>query len=189
MTLVQLRASLALWKGRLAYRKRRHNFYHNDSKRPEAERKALATKWHKRVEEAQAIVTRRNRQIVSKMRANQKAAAKANGVGRIDGVPVALWMIPYVEWARAHGWKGRVVSGWRDPAYSESLCYRMCGRPSCSGTCAGRASNHSGSAKPHGALDVTEYTHFGQLMRYCPYEPKLINRLPRDRVHYSASGN
>lgn len=189
MNLAQLRTSLALWKAKRAYRQRRHKFYHNDSKRPEAERKALATKWHKRVEEATAMIARRNRQIVSKMRANQKAAEKASGVGRIDGVPVALWMIPYVEWARQHGWKGRVVSGWRDPAYSESLCYRMCGRPSCSGMCAGRSSNHSGSVKPHGALDVTEYTHFGQLMQQCPYSPKLINRLPRDRVHYSASGN
>lgn len=189
MTLTALRASLLLWKQRLRYRSKRHDFYHTKSKRPERERQRLAAKWHKRVEEAQAMVTRRNRQIVSRMRANRKAALAAQGVTKYDGVPVAAWMVPYLQWARENGWKGRLVSGWRDPAYSESLCYRMCGRPSCSGMCAGRASNHSGSAKPHGALDVSDYETFGRLMQRCPYEPKLFNRLPRDRVHYSAQGN
>lgn len=112
-----------------------------------------------------------------------------SGVGSYDGVRCALWLIPYLQWARAHGWRGRLVSGWRDPVYSESLCYRMCGRPSCPGRCAGRASNHSGSVKPHGACDVSDYSRFGSLMRSCPYSPRIFNALgAQDPVHYSASG-
>jgi hypothetical protein len=133
-------------------------------------------------------------------RVKQRREAKANeakgrrtGVGTYDGHPCANWMIPYLDWARHTGhdgnkWRGQLVSGWRDPAYSESLCYRMCGHPSCPGMCAGRSSNHSGSVKPAGAVDVTDYDRFRWLMQYCPTLPHLTNHLPRDRVHFSVSG-
>lgn len=189
MTLPQLRISLALWKGKLQYRRRKHKFYHTQSKLPKTERDHQAAKWHGMAEHAKEMILRRHRQIVSKERANRKKAAATTGVGRYDGVPVAAWIIPYLQWARENGWHGRLVSGWRDPAYSESLCYRICGRPSCSGTCAGRNSNHSGSAKPHGAVDVSDYIKFAQVIQHCPLSPKLFNALPRDRVHFSASGN
>ncbi len=189
MTIAALKASLRTWKWRLAYRKRKHAFFHDESKRPDAERKKLAMKWHKLVEEAEYWVARRNREIVSKQRANQKAAAAATGVTKFDGVPVAAWMVPHLQWAREHGWKGRLVSGWRDPVYSESLCYRMCGRPSCPGMCAGRASNHAGSQAPQGAIDVSDYITFGRLMERCPIEPRIHNALPRDLVHFSHRGN
>jgi peptidoglycan hydrolase-like protein with peptidoglycan-binding domain len=124
----------------------------------------------------------------------QKRTAKASmapraGVATFDGRPVAAWMVPYLEWARQNGWKGTLNSGWRDPAYSEHLCLNMCGRPSCPGKCAGRTSNHAGSVKPAGAVDVSDYVTFGHLMARCPYTPKLQNRLgARDPVHYSVSG-
>ncbi len=111
------------------------------------------------------------------------------GVTTFDGVRVAKWMVPYLQWARDHGWAGRLVSGWRDPAYSEKLCYAICGAPRCPGLCAGRSSNHSGSAKPYGAVDVSHYDSFKGLMLRCPYRPLLINRLSRDPVHFSVSGN
>lgn len=113
----------------------------------------------------------------------------APGVTRYDGVPVAIWLVPYLQWARNHGWQGRLVSGWRSPAYSESLCIHMCGAPQCPGTCAGRASNHSGSEKPHGALDVSDYLKFAQVIKGCPRSPRIFNDLPRDLVHFSANGH
>jgi hypothetical protein len=120
---------------------------------------------------------------------NHVKAVFASGVTRFDGVPCAKWMVPYLQYARNNGWQGRLVSGWRDPVYSEGLCFRMCGAPSCSGRCAGRASNHSGSARPRGALDVSFYVEFGAKMRQCPLSPRLFNALgARDPVHYSASG-
>jgi len=121
--------------------------------------------------------------------ANDNHANHTTGVGRYDGLPVANAAIRYLEYARKNGWKGRLVSGWRSAAYSESLCYRMCGRPSCQGMCAGRNTNHTGTSVNRFALDVSDYYRFGQIMRGCPYSPKIWNRLPRDRVHYSPSGN
>jgi hypothetical protein len=78
------------------------------------------------------------------------APAPTAGVGSFDGVAVANWLIPYLTWARQHGWRGRLNSGWRSPEHSEQPCRAMCGAPSCPGRCAGRASNHSQSTKPYG---------------------------------------
>lgn len=183
MTLAQLRASLKMWQARRRYRQSRHEHWHKKNNVQQAR------KWHKLTEEATAMVARRQRQIVSRNRKNQKAAKKATGVTRFDGVPVAAWMVPYLEWARRNGWRGQLVSGWRDPAYSESLCRRMCGAPSCPGRCAGRASNHAGSVQPHGAVDVSDYYTFGRLMQRCPIQPRIYNALgARDPVHFSVSG-
>jgi hypothetical protein len=115
------------------------------------------------------------------------------GVTTFDGVRVARWLVPYLKHARATGtWKGHLVSGWRDPAYSEKLCYHMCGRPSCPGKCAGRASNHAGSSVPRGAVDVSDYYAFGRAVH--GWKPKngwpvIFNALgAQDPVHFSASG-
>jgi hypothetical protein len=127
----------------------------------------------------------------SKQRADWKKnhqAAKKYGVGTFDGRPVANAAIPYLQWARANGWRGTLVSGWRDPHYSQSLCYRMCGRPSCPGLCAGLASNHVGSTPARFAVDVSDYEKFRTLMARYP-GPKIWNNLPHDRVHFSPSGN
>jgi hypothetical protein len=130
----------------------------------------------------------------TKQRANaakkRVQAVFTSGVGSYNGVPVAKWLKPYLDWARQNGWQGRLNSGWRSPAYSDSLCRRMCGAPRCPGRCAGSSSNHSGSARPRGAVDVSDYYRFGQLMRSCPLQPRIFNALgARDPVHFSASGN
>lgn len=124
-------------------------------------------------------------------RQHLRDAANADGVTTFDGVPVAKWMVQYLVFARRHDWPGRLVSGWRDPVYSEGLCLRMCGRTSCPGTCAGRNSNHSGSSRPNGALDVTYWAEFDQLMKRAdaPSNPRIFNDLPNDRVHFSANGH
>jgi hypothetical protein len=197
LSLAAAKVSLRLWKAREAYRKRLHDTAQADlNKARQADahpRRALIQRRDLRsrqLEEARTKIALRQKQIVSINRANQQKAAAQTGVTKYDGVVVAAWMVPYLEWARAHGWRGRLVSGWRDPHYSQQLCFNMCGRPSCPGRCAGLSSNHVGSAKPYGAVDVTDYVTFGHLMQHCPYTPKLINRLgARDPVHYSASGN
>ena len=132
---------------------------------------------------------RRRRAQRTRYRQQHIASVFARGVTRYDGTPVAKWMVPYLEHARKKGWRGRLNSGWRSPAYSDSLCRRICGRPSCPGRCAGRASNHAGSERPRGALDVSDYARFGQIMRSAPFSPKLWNAMPRtDPVHFSQSG-
>lgn len=127
-------------------------------------------------------------------RREQRKAAKASttvrpGVALFDGKPVAAWLKPYLDWARKNGWQGTLNSGWRDPVYSEQLCKRICGAPSCPGRCAGRTSNHAGSIKPAGAVDVSDYIRFGQLMARCPLQPRIHNALgAQDPVHFSVSG-
>lgn len=111
------------------------------------------------------------------------------GVGSFDGKPVAKTAIPLLTWARANGWDGVLVSGWRDPKYSQSLCFRMCGAPSCPGRCAGLSSNHVGNTPTKFAMDVSDYVRFGQLMARCPILPHVHNALgSRDPVHFSPSG-
>jgi hypothetical protein len=120
---------------------------------------------------------------------NRARAAVTGGVRTYDGRPVAAVLVPYLDWARRHGWRGVLASGYRTPAYSESLCLRMCGRPSCPGRCAGRSTNHSQTTLSHAACDVTDYVTFRRLMAECPMHPRLTNHLPIDPVHFSVPGN
>jgi hypothetical protein len=130
---------------------------------------------------------------LSRRREQRKAAARVAGpragVATFDGRPVAAWFVPHLTWARQHGWQGTVQSGWRDPAYSEQLCRKMCGAPTCAGRCAGRTSHHVGRVQPTGAIDVSDYARFATLMRSCPHTPRIFNNLPRDPVHFSSTGN
>lgn len=119
---------------------------------------------------------------------NKTHAVLKPGVGTFDGVSVAKCAIPVLTWCRQHGWSGRLVSGYRTPAYSESLCRRMCGRPACPGRCAGRATNHAYAGPDRFAMDVSDYIKFGQVVKNCPIRPHVHNSLPNDRVHFSPSG-
>lgn len=123
------------------------------------------------------------------VRRNKLRAFLKPGVGSFDGVPVAKCAIPVLSWCRQNGWHGRLVSGWRDPKYSQGLCYRICGRPSCPGKCAGLASNHVGNSPARFAMDLSDYLTFGRVVARCPIRPHVHNSLPNDRVHFSPSGN
>lgn len=125
--------------------------------------------------------------LTRKIRHRRKVLGKPPGLVWYDGKQVPSWIVEELEKAKRYGWRGHVVSGYRTPAYSETLCYRMCGRPRCPGMCAGRSSNHSqGYIYPRGAVDVTDY---GTLYRICQqHKLRIKNRLPRDRVHFSSSG-
>jgi peptidoglycan hydrolase-like protein with peptidoglycan-binding domain len=133
-----------------------------------------------------ARAARRRRQ--QQKHARQSMAPRA-GVAMFEGKPVAAWVRPHLVWARQQGWKGTVLSGYRTPEYSEHLCMKKCGQPRCSGTCAGRSSNHSGRVVPHGAVDVTDAETFRALMRRSPHQPRILNALSRDTNHFSATGH
>lgn len=109
------------------------------------------------------------------------------GLVWMDGKQVAAWVADELDKARRAGWRGYVVSGYRTPAYSERLCYGMCGAPRCPGRCAGRSSNHSqGYIYPHGAVDVTDWQTLDRLSH--SLNLRIRNALPADRVHFSATG-
>lgn len=112
-------------------------------------------------------------------------AASWNPYGR----QIPNWMIPWLDKSRAAGWSGVVVSGVRTPQYSQSLCYAMCGHPTCPGTCAGVNSNHNMTADqcyPYGAIDISDQFDF-ESIQYRIGSP-LRNYLPADTVHFSVSG-
>jgi len=141
------------------------------------------------------ISTGRKRRAAQRARyyRNQIEAYLVPGVTTFDGKPVAKCAVPYLNYARAHGWRGGLNSGWRDPLYSQKLCYIMCGAPSCPGKCAGTSSNHVGNTCSRFAIDVSDYYTFGKIMASMPLKPgmpRLHNYLgSRDPVHYSPSGN
>lgn len=67
MSTAWLKASLALWRRRLAYRRAQHRKYHTPgSYTPEARRQELATKWHHLEDEAARNVARREAQIAAR---------------------------------------------------------------------------------------------------------------------------
>jgi hypothetical protein len=112
-----------------------------------------------------------------------------------DGHTVPSWIARVLGSARASGyWNGAVFSGYRSPAYSESLCYGICGAPTCSGRCAGRSSNHacppSGTGTTYeGAVDVSDPAG---LQRWCRAHGNPLHgngeMLPYDTPHFSRSG-
>jgi hypothetical protein len=101
---------------------------------------------------------------------------------------IVNWMVPWIDKIDAAGWNGVVVSGYRTPAYSQQLCYAMCGAPACPGRCAGVNSNHNKAAEyPNGAVDVTDYLTFKAVASRVG--SPLRNALPStDPVHFSVSG-
>lgn len=114
-----------------------------------------------------------------------------------DAHQVPGWIVEQVlKPARSSGtWKGTVISGYRSPAYSESLCRSICGAPSCPGRCAGRSSNHaappSGKGVAYeGAIDVTDAPG---LQRWCRAHGNPLHgngeMLPLDTPHFSRSGH
>lgn len=141
---------------------------------------------------AEAVKRGQKRRRARRVRvaANRFRAVLTPGVTTFDGVPVAKCAVPILLWCREQGgWDGKLVSGWRSAAYSESLCFRMCGRPSCPGKCAGRSTNHTGNSPERFAMDVSDYVNFGHIVAKCPVKPHVHNALPRDLVHFSPSGN
>lgn len=130
-------------------------------------------------------------QRLRKLMNNPPVDPDGDGLAVFEGRTVAAWIAYWLKKSREAGWVGTVTSGWRDPVYSEQLCFNMCGRPSCPGKCAGRASNHSGKGSnikgDPGAVDVSDYTNFAKIQG--KIGSPLINRLgAADPVHFSVSG-
>ena len=105
----------------------------------------------------------------------------------MDGKPVVEDIAYWLSKARQNGWNGSLVSGYRSPAYSQQLCYGICGAPSCPGRCAGTSSNHTKTGYPGPAADVSDYYTCERVLAQigAPY----FNSLPIDPVHMSRSGH
>lgn len=112
------------------------------------------------------------------------APGRHAGTVNIDGKPVALWIVPYVRWARKHGWRGVVTSGYRTTAQQAAVksTYGPKAKP---GT-----SNHERTLFPGGAIDVTDPDGFAQALRSFPGPvPLKQGTAIGDPIHFSSTGH
>ena len=107
------------------------------------------------------------------------------GVTTFDGKACARWVAQELEWARKHGWTGRLESGYRSKADQERVCatgVKPCAKP---GT-----SNHEGKRYPKGAADVTEAEQLDRVLSKKPGRRlKWTGKSIGDPVHFSSGLN
>lgn len=116
----------------------------------------------------------------SQIPSSHKAAELLQGLGSFDGHQVALWIIPFLRYARSHGWKGSVTSGYRSYA-EQARIYNSGVRPAA----VPGSSNHEGQAFPRGAIDVTEAAQLSAILERLPGGSLLKWAGSADPVHFS----
>lgn len=108
-----------------------------------------------------------------------------SGTVQFDGVPVAAWIVPQLRWARSHGWKGRVTSGWRDPRRKITPSPGLPVAPQ-------GKSNHNRTTWPGGAVDVTDADGLERVLRsggpLAPGRSLKRGTAIGDPIHFSATG-
>lgn len=105
-------------------------------------------------------------------------SGKIKGVANFEGKKVAAWIKPELEYARAHGWKGTVTSGFRSFA-DQTRIYNSGVRPAAKpGT-----SNHEGTDMPRGAVDVTDAPTLSAILK--KKKSPLRWAGSKDPVHFS----
>lgn len=99
--------------------------------------------------------------------------------------PIADWIVPILQWASGHGWKGTVTSGFR--TFYEQAQLNAAGAFSAQ---AG-LSNHETSKYPGGAVDVTSPSQLIEALRAYTGPVKLVGGVlgPIDPEHFSATGD
>jgi hypothetical protein len=99
--------------------------------------------------------------------------------------PIADWIVPVLEWAYQHGWRGVVTSGYR--SFYEQAQLNAAGAFSAP---AG-LSNHETTRYPGGAVDVTEPSRLIEVLRGYTGPLKLVGGVlgPIDPEHFSATGD
>lgn len=112
------------------------------------------------------------------------SSAMPSGTAGFEGKTVAAWIAPALQYARQHGWKGTVNSGYRSYADQQRI-YNSGVRPAAKpGT-----SNHEGSDYPRGAVDVSDAQQLAQILQNSPYAGKLVWAGAKDPVHFSHPHN
>jgi hypothetical protein len=141
---------------------------------------------------AQDTPATRTTQTTPAARAPARAAAQPQGGGGLatfDGKQVAGWIAPALEYARQHGWKGTVSSGYRSTQhqaqlYADFQAGRRRGPVAAPGT-----SNHEGDQFPRGAVDVTNASQLSAILANSPYRSRLVWAGGKDPVHFSHPHN
>lgn len=108
------------------------------------------------------------------------------GTANFEGTTVAAWIAPALKWAREHGWKGEVTSGYRSYDQQRAI-YNSGVRPAAvPGT-----SNHEGDQYPRGAVDVdrADAQSLANILSKSPYAKLLKYAGAKDPVHFSHPHN
>lgn len=106
--------------------------------------------------------------------------AQLTGVANFEGMKVAAWIKPALVYARHHGWKGQVTSGFRSLA-DQTRIYNSGVRPAAKpGT-----SNHEATQFPRGAVDVSDPAVLSKILAQSPYAKQLQWAGSKDPVHFS----
>lgn len=99
--------------------------------------------------------------------------------------PIAAWIVPVLQWAYEHRWRGTVTSGFRTLFEQAQL--------NAAGAFSAPAgySNHETAAYPGGAVDVTAPGQLIAVLRGYPGPLKLVGGVlgPVDPEHFSATGD
>lgn len=107
--------------------------------------------------------------------------AHAGGVGNVSGLTPRV--LHAVEFARNHGWKGSVTSGFRTYAEQARLYDNYLHHGGNIAAAPGHSSHESGNA-----VDVTDIGGFARAMGQLPSWARLYSRVAGDPVHFSVSG-
>lgn len=106
--------------------------------------------------------------------------AQTSGIANFEGMKVAAWIEPALVYARHHGWKGKVTSGFRSLA-EQTRIYNSGVRPAAKpGT-----SNHEKTQFPAGAVDVSDPETLSKILASSPYAKQLQWAGSKDPVHFS----
>lgn len=113
-----------------------------------------------------------------------KTPPSQSGTAMFEGKKVAAWIAPILQYARAHGWKGTVTSGFRSFA-DQTRIYNSGVRPAAKpGT-----SNHEGTKFPRGAIDVSAAEQLARILSNSRYADRLKWAGAKDPVHFSHPHN
>lgn len=112
----------------------------------------------------------------------------------IDGHEVATWIEPIITYARKHGWKGKINSGYRSYESQKALYDRYIRSGFNNAYIAAKPgqSNHEGSEYPKGAVDVSDPVGFNKAIHGWSGKHKLVWAESvglADTVHFSATGH
>lgn len=103
-------------------------------------------------------------------------------VAHFDGKPVAGWIKPWLQYARQHGWKGSVNSGYRSVAEQRRI-YNSGVRPAAKPG----QSNHNFTGFPGGAIDVSDAAQLSRILKRAGSPLKWAGA--KDPVHFSHPRN
>lgn len=113
------------------------------------------------------------------------AKGTPRGLTMFDGQPVCKWIADELTWARKHGWKGRLESGYRSKQHQAEVCatgVKPCAEPG--------KSNHQGKRFPKCAADVTNPEELDEVLSKKPGRRlKYTGRSIGDTPHFSSGLN